>query len=313
MTGTPRDRKTGQRGTRAGLVAALAVAMTASCATAQDAAPAASTTTAAATARPAAGHSGRAFRGLEHRYDAHLGVWALDTGNGRTVTWHADERFAYASTHKVLSAATVLRRMPHRLGHVVHYTRADLVDYSPITEKHVGTGMTIRALCDAALRYSDNTAANLLFRQIGGPKGLTAELREIGDRTTMPSRIEPHLNDATPGDVRDTSTPRAMGTDLRKLSLGAALPAGQRAVLNGWMRRNTTGGTLIRAGVPATWTVGDKTGSGGYGTRNDIAVAWRPHRAPVVIVIMSKRDEKDADYHDALIAKAATTVTRGLG
>lgn len=288
--------------------------MAGGCAATQNAAPAASTTTArqAATTRPAAAHAGRAFRDLERAYDAHLGVWAVDTGSGRTVTWHANRRFGYASTHKVLTAATVLRRIPRRLGHVVHYTKADLVDYSPITEKHVGTGMTVRALCDAALRYSDNTAANLLFRQIGGPQGLKAELRGMGDRITMPSRIEPDLNEAAPGGVRDTSTPRAMGTDLRKLSLGGALPAKGRVRLNDWMRRNTTGGTLIRAGLPKAWTVGDKSGSGGYGTRNDIAVAWPPHQAPVVIAIMTTREKKTADYNDALIAKAAKTVTQTL-
>jgi beta-lactamase class A len=245
-----------------------------------------------------------AFSALEKQYDARLGVYALDTGTGRTVTYRADERFAFASTSKVLLAGSLLRT-GHNLDKLVHYTKDDLVSYSPITEQHVDTGMTLREICDAALRYSDNTAANLLFRELGGPAAVQHQVRWLGDRTTNLNRNEPTLNEATPGDVRDTSTPRALATDLRAFTLGHALSPAKQHVLTDWMVRNTTGATLIQAGVPADWKVGDKTGSGGYGTRNDIAVIWPPGRAPIVMAIMSSRATADAKYDDALIAAAA--------
>ncbi|TDU91061.1 beta-lactamase class A [Kribbella voronezhensis] len=252
------------------------------------------------------------FSALEKQYDARLGVYALDTGTGRTVTYRADERFAYASTSKALSVGALLSD-GRNLDKLIRYTEADLVTYSPITEKHVATGMTLRQICDAALRYSDNTAANLLFRELGGPAGLQARLHRLGDRTTHVDRTEPTLNEATPGDIRDTTTPRAIATSLRAYTLGQALPIARRALLIDWMRRNTTGDTLIRAGVPKNWKVGDKTGSGGYGTRNDIAVVWPPGRSPIVLAIMSSRATADAKYDDALLAAATELVVPRLG
>ncbi|WP_229403288.1 class A beta-lactamase [Micromonospora okii] len=249
------------------------------------------------------------FRQLEKKFDARLGVYAIDTGTGRTVQYRADERFAYASTFKALAAAEILDETTDaELDRVVRYSADDLVNYSPITEQHVAEGMTLRAIADAALRYSDNTAANLMLRHLGGPQRFQKELRKIGDKVTDPARYEPDLNEGTPGDRRDTSTPRAMATSLRAYTVGDALEPSDRNILNGWLRGNTTGGALIRAGVPDGWVVGDKTGSGGYGTRNDIAVIWPPNRAPIVLAVLSSRDEKDADYDDALIAEATRVV-----
>ena len=251
------------------------------------------------------------FSNLEKQYDARLGVYALDTGSGRTVTYRSDERFAFASTSKVLLAATLLRE-GHDLDKVIRYTKEDLVTYSPITEKHVDTGMTLREICDAALRYSDNTAANLLFRELGGPAAVQSEVRKLGDRTTNLNRTEPTLNEATPGDIRDTSTPRVLAKDLRAYLLGCALHPAQRELLTDWMQRNTTGDKLIRAGVPTDWKVADKTGSASYGTRNDIAVIWPPDRAPIVLTIMSTRSTADATYNDALLAAATRVVVQQL-
>jgi beta-lactamase class A len=155
-------------------------------------------------------------------------------------------------------------------------------------------------------------SANLIFAELGGPAGLERDLRALGDRTTQLDRVETELNKATPGETRDTTTPRAFAADLRTYVLGDKLPADDRALLTGWLRTNTTGDGLIRAGVPAGWVVGDKTGAGGYGTRNDIAVVWPPHRAPIVLAIMSKKDEPDATYDDALIARAARTAITAL-
>ncbi|MEV4683154.1 class A beta-lactamase [Streptomyces kurssanovii] len=257
--------------------------------------------------------SGRSFARLEREFDARLGVYAVDTGNGRTVTHRADERFAYCSTHKALTAAAVLdQNSLAGLDKVVRYTRDDLVDHSPVTEKHVDSGMTLRAVCDAAVRYSDNTAANLLFDELGGPKAFQATLAALGDTTTHADRLETALNEATPGDIRDTSTPRALAGDLREYVLGDTLDADKKALLTYWLKGNTTGDALIRAGVPDTWQVGDRTGAGAYGTRNAIAVAWPPGAAPVVIAILSSRAAEDAEYDDRLVARAAEVVVAAL-
>ncbi|MET7960515.1 class A beta-lactamase [Micromonospora zamorensis] len=286
------------------LVAAVAVVSLAACGPA-DAAEQPTRDSAATVTPSTAVDRGHEFRQLEERFDARLGVYAIDTGTGRTVQYQADERFAYASTFKALAAAEVLDETTDaELDRVVRYSADDLVTYSPITEQHVAEGMTLRAIADAAVRYSDNTAGNLLLRRLGGPQKFEKELRGIGDKVTDPARYETALNEGTPGDRRDTSTPRALAGSLRAYAVGDALEPSDRDILNGWLRGNTTGGALIRAGVPAGWVVGDKTGSGGYGTRNDIAVIWPPDRAPIVLAVLSSRDEKDADYDDALIAEA---------
>ncbi|MEU8709845.1 class A beta-lactamase [Streptomyces sp. NPDC048565] len=248
----------------------------------------------------------RAFEELERKFDARLGVYAVDSGSGLSVAHRPDERFAYASTCKALLTGAVLDMYTlQRLDRRVRYDRADLVANSPVTEQHVDTGLTLRELCDAAIRYSDNAAANLLFRELGGPRALQKSLVALGDRTTRCDRLEPDLSEGTPGDARDTSTPRALAAGLRAYALGDALGADERALLNDWLKRNTTGDALIRAGTPAGWLVGDKTGTGGYGARNDIAVVRPPDSAPIVLAVLSRRDVRDAEPRDALVAQAA--------
>lgn len=255
----------------------------------------------------------QAFADLEDRAGARLGVHAVDTGSGRQVSFRADERFAYASTVKALAVAALLEQSStSELDRTVGYTAADLVTYSPVTQPRAGAGMTLRELAAAALRYSDNTAANLLLRELGGPAGLDAALRRLGDDIIQVERNETELNEAVPGDPRDTSTPRAMATTLRLVAVDDALSAQDRDLLTGWMRANTTGAELIRAGVPADWQVADKTGSGGYGTRNDIAVLWPPGRAPLVLAVMTTHDSKDARSNDALVAAATRLVVDAL-
>jgi beta-lactamase class A len=254
------------------------------------------------------------FTELEGKYDARLGVYALATGSGSTIAYRADERFAFCSTFKAPLAAAVLQRNPlTHLDTVVTYTRDDIRSASPVTEQHVQDGMTIGQLCDAAVRYSDGTAANLLLNDLGGPAGLTAYLRTLGDTVSRLDQAEPDVNRNPPGDDRDTTTPHAIGNVFQQLLLGNALTADRRAILTDWLRRNTTGAKRIRAGLPADWKVGDKTGTGDYGRANDIAIVWPPTSAPLIVAIMSDRaGGYDAAPSDALIAEATARVASAL-
>ena len=269
------------------------------------------TPTATATATPSVAPG---FRALEREFDARLGVYALDTGTGTEVAFGADRRFPFASTFKALAAAAMLHE--HGLDALDESVRIDqLVDaYSPITERKLGASMTLKELCDAAVRHSDNTAANLLLDRLGGPRGLDAILeREAGDDVTRMERPEPDLNFWEPGQTRDTSTPRALARSLRAFALEDALPRRERAQLVKWLRTNTTGDALIRAGVPDGWKVGDKTGTGAtYGARNDIAVLWPPDGDPIVLAVMSNKPDADAEHDDALIARAAQVAVGAL-
>jgi beta-lactamase class A len=290
------------------------------------AAPPASGSSAAGESAPSAADTERAFRELEREFDARLGVYAVDTGTGREVAHRADERFAYASTFKALVAGAVLLEYGlDGMDEVITYSADDLVDVSPVTENFVETGMSLRELCAATLWYSDNTAANLLLDALGGPNGLEAVLEEeLGDDVTEMDRYETELNEATPGDIRDTSTPRAFAGNLREFLLGDVLTPDERELLRMWMVTNTTGETLVNAGLPDDWTVADKSGAGGYGGRNDIAVVWPDGGGdPFVLAVMSTRDEPDAEPDDAPpgpgglggapIAEAAAVAADGLG
>lgn len=253
------------------------------------------------------------FSSLEETYHARLGVFAIDTGSGRTVTYRENERFGFASTHKALSVGVLLQQKSiDDLNKKILFSDDDLVNYNPITEKHVESGMTLKELSEASISYSDNTAANLIFEEIGGPEGFEEGLRKIGDQVTESERIEPELNNTEPGETRDTSTPKAMAESLQAFALGDQLSADKRQLLIDWLKGNTTGDALIRAGVPEDWEVGDKTGSGSYGTRNDIAILWPPNEEPIVLAIMSDRDEVDAKADDDLIAEAAEAVVTSL-
>jgi beta-lactamase class A len=254
------------------------------------------------------------FKELEDEFDARLGVYAIDTESDQTVTYRSDERFAYASTFKVLAAGAILQTKPmEELEKVITYSEDDLITYSPVTENHVDDGMELKEIMEAAIRYSDNTAGNLLLEELGGPDGLEEILREIGDETIEVDRIEPDLNEAAPGDTQDTSTPQALAESLQKYVLSDLLPEDKRDLLTDWITGNEAGDTLIRAGVPEDWKVGDKSGAGGYGTRNDVAVIWPPNqKEPIVIAILSSRDTTDADFDDALIEKATEHVIEQL-
>ena len=249
---------------------------------------------------------------LESRFGRRLGVYVRDTGTGAAIAYRADERFAMCSTYKVLAAAAVLHRdTDAELDGRIAYGRAEVVEDSPVTAAHAGAGMTLAQLCQAAVSHSDNTAGNLLLAQLGGPGGVTAYARSLGDTVTRLDRTEPDLNEATPGDVRDTTSPRAIAADLQAVVLGSALALASRRLLTQWLVGDETGAGRIRAAVPAGWTVADKTGTGRYGTDNDVAVLWPPARPPIVIAVLSTGSTPDAQPRNTLIAEAARTVLTG--
>lgn len=247
------------------------------------------------------------FAELERRYDAALGVYAIDTGTGQTVEYRADDRFAHASTIKALAVGAVLDTASDtELDAAIPVDAGDVVPYSPIVETRVGGTVTLLEAADAAVRFSDNAAANILLDYLGGPDVLEQQLRDRGDNTTSVDRYEPELNDYVPGDGRATSTPRALATSLATYTLGDALDNADRALLVDLLRNNTTGDLVIRAGAPSGWVIGDKTGTADYGTRNDIAIAWPPGDAPpIVMAVLSNRADADAATVDELLADAA--------
>ncbi|MFB7875666.1 class A beta-lactamase [Nocardia sp. NPDC056064] len=256
-----------------------------------------------------------AFADLETKYDARLGLSVVDTADDRTVSYREHERFPIASTFKGIACGALLQAHPLASGYfdrVIHYTAADLVDYSPETAQHVDTGMTVADLCAAAITLSDNTAGNLLLRELGGPAGFTAFVRTLGDTVTRLDRWETELNTAVPGDERDTTTPAALAADYRALLLGPALAEPERAQLTTWLLANTTGAERIRAGLPADWQVGDKTGTPAYGSALDVAIAWPPGRAPLILAVLSTRSEPDAEPSNPLIADATRTAVAQL-
>jgi beta-lactamase class A len=253
---------------------------------------------------------------LEAASGGRLGVALLDGNGGPPLGWRGDERFPMCSTFKVVASAALLHRIDieqERLERHVTYTKADLIPNSPVTEKHVGAGLTLAQLCEAAITLSDNTAGNLLLAAIGGPAGLTAFAASLGDRITRLDRTEPTLNEAIPDDPRDTTTPNAMAATLSKLVLGAALSTASRAQLVAWMVANKTGDTRLRAGLPHGWRVGDKTGTGERGTANDIAVIWPLDRPPVIVTAFLTGAPGDATAKNTVIANVARAVAAALG
>jgi beta-lactamase class A len=253
---------------------------------------------------------------LEQALAGRLGVFALNTANGKQLSYRGDEYFPMCSTFKVLLASAILKRSTQIDGLMqqrIKYQQSDLVTYSPITERYVKDGMTVSALCAAAIQYSDNTASNLLMKILGGPGAVTKFARSIGDRQFRLDRWETALNSSIPGDRRDTSTPNAMGLSLQRLTLGDALEPRLQLQLRVWLQGNTTGAARIRAGVPADWQVSDKTGTGDYGTANDIALIWPPRRSSVVVAIYTTQGEKDAKARNDVIASAARIVVDWLG
>ncbi|WP_343521249.1 class A beta-lactamase [Sphingomonas sp.] len=216
-----------------------------------------------------------------------LGLAVYDSGTGRRYFDGAEARFAMCSTFKVPLAAAVLARADRGeidLSREIRFSEADLLDHAPVVKANLAKGaLPIETLLQAAVEVSDNSAANLVFGQISGPRGLTKFIRSTGDILTRSDRDEPTLNIVRNGEVRDTTTPQAMLWLLNALLLGETLSPASRAKLTGWMEASPTGKERLRAGLPKSWRVGDKTGTSGEGYVNDVAIAVPPGRKPILI------------------------------
>jgi beta-lactamase class A len=241
---------------------------------------------------------------IETREGGRLGVSVLDSGGGPTLAHRAGERFPMCSTFKLMASAAVLKRVDEgeeRLDRVVPYGPADLLEYAPVAKAHVADGgMTLGSLCAAAIDWSDNTAANLILDAIGGPAGFNAFVRSVGDPTTRLDRNEPTLNTSVPGDERDTTTPQAMAEGVQKVLLGNVLSEASRAQLEAWLIGDKVGDKRLRAGLPASWGVGDKTGSGDHGTANVIAIIRPPGRAPLIAAVYYTESDASMDARNAI-------------
>jgi len=252
------------------------------------------------------------WQALERASQGRLGVAVFDTQSGEWLGHRLDERFAMSSTFKWLAAAHVLRRVDQgleRLDRRIEFGREALLPWSPVTEKHAGgAGMTVAELCHAAITVSDNAAANLLLRSLGGPEGLTRFARQLGDPVTRLDRWEPELNEATPGDPRDTSSPRAMVALLRQAVLGPALSAGSRQQLAQWLQATQTNVKRLAADLPAPWRVGSKTGTGAHGSTNDVGLYWPPDRAPIVVAVFLTESKASLEVRESVIAQVARRV-----
>ncbi|MDA4109862.1 class A beta-lactamase [Mycolicibacterium holsaticum] len=231
---------------------------------------------------------------LEHQQGALIGVFAVNLASGNAVAHRAQERFAMCSTFKAYAAARVLQMAEHgelSLEERVFVDPGDIVANSPVTEARAGGEVSLAELCRAALQRSDNTAANLLLTRIGGPQAITAFARSIGDPQSRLDRWETELNSAIPGDLRDTSTPEALGGGYRNLLAGDVLAPPQRSQLEDWMRANQT--SSMRAGLPQGWTSADKTGSGDYGSTNDVGIAYGPDGQRILLALMTRSQASD--------------------
>lgn len=240
-----------------------------------------------------------------------LGVAVLQA-DGRIEGHRLDERFPMCSTFKWLAAAHVLQRVDRgmeKLGRRISYGRDVLLPHSPITEKHVDGGMTLAELCHATITTSDNAAGNLLLASFGGPPGLTSFARRLGDDVTRQDRWEPELNEATPGDPRDTTSPRAMAHLLHATLLGNALSPSSREQLARWLEGCETNGKRLRANLPADWRMGSKTGTGGRGSANDVGIFWPPKRPPILVCAFVTNTQATEADRNAAIAAVARRVT----
>jgi beta-lactamase class A len=254
-----------------------------------------------------------AARAVEADLGGRVGVMLRAPGSTPLAAWRADERFPLSSTFKTPLCGAVLARVDagkEQRDRLVSYAADALVTYSPVTEKHVGTGMTIDQLCAATITLSDNTAGNLLLKTLGGPAGLTAFLRTLGDQVSRLDRWETALNEGVPG---DTTSPAAITTTLETLLFSAALSPDSRAQLETWMQQDQVADALIRKHLPEGWSIGDKTGAGGHGSRSIIAVIRTPQGSPWLAAIYLTGNTANMDARNAAIARIGAAMFQQIG
>ena len=250
---------------------------------------------------------------LEAKAQGRLGVSIVDTAAGQQWGWREDERFMMLSSFKLLASALVLHRVDQgqeSLQRRMAYPRSALIPWSPITEKHAdGPGLTLGELCAATITTSDNTAGNLILESYGGPAALTAYARQLGDAVTRLDRNEPTLNRLSSDGLLDTTSPRAMAQTMHKLLVGKALSTASRQQLRQWLLVNTTGGKRLKAGVPASWQVGDKTGTNATDA-NDIGFLIPPQGAPWIVTAYLAGSSAEGAVKDACLADVAAWVAQ---
>jgi beta-lactamase class A len=265
-------------------------------------------------AASAAPSSSAPWPSIELAARGRLGVAVLDTATGAVEGHRLDERFPMCSTFKWIAAALVLQRVDaglERLERRVAIDTTHLPPHSPVSGR-AGGELSVGELCEAAVTLSDNGAANQMLADFGGPPAFTAFARRLGAVHTRLDRIEPALNESRPGDPRDTTTPRDMAVALRAALFGDVLSAASKEQLARWLVASKTGDRRLRAGLPAGWRVGDKTGTGAQGSTNDVAVAWPTGRAPIVIAAYLTATRADDSARDAALASVARAVARKL-
>ncbi|WP_110666461.1 class A beta-lactamase [Salinicola halophilus] len=260
------------------------------------------------TSATSSGDLERELAALERRHGGRVGVALMNVATGAVASHRGDERFLFNSTGKVFMVAAVLARVDsgeESLDRRIEIEASDIGEWAPITEQHIGSpGMTVAALCQAAMAWSDNTAANKLIESVGGPEPITAYLRSVGDDTTRLDRWEPELNAHDhEGDERDTTTPLAMMQTLNTLLLGEALSPASRHQLAAWMIAGKTGDARLRAGMPAGWLIGEKTGTSSAGNANDIGIAWPGDRGAVIAVAYTYLPEASKTQRDEVVAE----------
>ena len=254
---------------------------------------------------------------LESTTEGHLGIFAVNTANGHTVAYRAGDIFPTGCTSKVIGVSALLNKSlstPSLLMEKITYSAQDLEDWSPVTRKNLADGMTVQALCAAAISFSDNTAMNLLLKQIGGTKGMAGFAHSIGNASFRQDNGWP--DEAFSGgknNLEDSSTPKDMTDSLQKLTLGNALGKDQQTLLTHWLINTHTGAKRIRSGIPKDWIIGNKTGTGAlYGTTNDIAIVWPPHHKPIFIGIFYTSEHKQAKKREDVISKASALLVKAF-
>lgn len=257
-----------------------------------------------------------ALADYERDSGGHIGVFAKNLMTGAELNWRAQERFVMCSSFKASLAGCILARVDRgeaRLDEMIAYGPADLLEWAPAAKQNLGKGaMSVADMCAAAVELSDNTCANALLARFGGPPAVTAFWRSLGDAISRLDHNEPQLNRTPLGDPHDTTTPAAMGADLRKLLLGNTLSPSSRELLTGWMLNCKTGDNRLRAGLPAGWRIADKTGNNGKDAASDIAMAWSARGEPVVVCAYTRGGAPTSGQIDAVFAQIGRHVGKHL-